>query len=691
MQNNLPKLDLGEASPLARYQNIQALTRKKSLRKKISNLFAGPTPKNDAMNRFKGLKGILASKPTKDLESQTSIQKGNRSQTYKMFKHYQKAIYLLVEQPKSSILGRCLLGSIFAAIFFNVGEAIIANPDTIFRPPIALAFFEFLTLCIFILEFVLRLVSSTAFDENIIRALMKPIVLIDIIAIFPFFVEVSPVDGDFQTVTKDIRLLSLMKSVCIFKLLRYVKTANVFAEGVSKSLASLLFFFFVITITAFIFAILIYYAEQSNPDSKLRNGIPTALWWAVVTLSTTGYGDVVPTTPGGKVIGGLAGVSGMLLLALPVVILGYHFEEVYNDREEGKLIEKVKKKELKDSTNLDHDQKEVFFLKRRIVSIEASNKKVMSQLEDSGSIYKGVSKDLKMLYTSIYAGVQTKKEGVEETLKEKIKGMEKFQAAKTKIKLIHIFKNAPKSTDRSAELQHGRRDSTGIRLNAKKLDSDPVYDLEDHDGLRNNIVESMKKMATLVSNESPLLLEKLKRFEGINSHLGNFYMPKIIVDKPDVTDSIPEDDTGNDCDTRGMLDIPSTDPNALENMKLNLSLVNSRYEDDGEVYRDLVSLQSLRQRPSIGASKQLLAGEDPAFRRSSAYYPSANTVSLVGNLTRTISRGSYFQPRSAFLGPRSNKDYYAQSKQHVSIEQSSLEEGDSRGSSRIIEIPFKGG
>jgi hypothetical protein len=460
---------------------------------------------------------------------------------------------------------------------------------------------------------------------------------------------------------------------------------------VYKSLVSLLFFVFVIMIATFIFAILVYYADFSNANSQLRKGIPTALWWAVVTLSTVGYGDVVPKTPGGKAIGGLAAIFGTLLLALPVVILGYHFEEVYNDREEEKLIGKVKEKELKGNSNLNHDQKEVFFLKRRIESIEASNKKIMNQLDSSGSIYKGVSKDLKMLYTSIYAGIKAKKEnGAAETFKEKIKGMEKFKAAKTKIKLIQIFKQGiPKSSERSSELQLAR-EASGPLIKGLASKSASFEEIEGPDGLLIDAVESMKKMSRLVSNISPLLREKQERFDARKVQLPKCYVPRIVVDREDETVSTPEENTNTNNDHLG-LDIPAHDPNALENLKLNLSLMNnSRLEGgDGDAYHDLSSLQSYRNRHNpIGASKQLFIGEDPQFRRSSAFFPSANTASLYGNLTRVLSRGSCFQPRSAFLDPKGIRDY--PSKQHASsIDQTSLEEPDSKGSSCIIDIPFK--
>ena len=245
----------------------------------------------------------------------------------------------------------------------------------------------------------------------------------------------------------DTKIVTLTKAFTILKLLRYVQNANILVQGIKKSSSSFTFLIFLLIVANFSFGTMAYYAEKSNPKSGFNKGIPMALWWTIVTMTTTGYGDIVPITPTGKIIGGIVSIFGMLVLTLPVVILGYHFEEVYNERQAEIMIKKMKDKEFKDKGNINPDQKEDEFLKKRISSIEYSNSRVMDLLGHSGKIYKYVSRDLKSLYQTIYAEAAitgangSEKEIGSGTINNQIKAMEKFAAAKRKIKLVNLFKN----------------------------------------------------------------------------------------------------------------------------------------------------------------------------------------------------------------------------------------------------------
>ena len=91
----------------------------------------------------------------------------------------------------------------------------------------------------------------------------------------------------------------------------------------------LLLFFLVLGII--IFASLVYYAEriQSNPQNDF-NSIPLGLWWALVTMTTVGYGDMVPKTYLGMFVGALCALGGVLTVALPVPVIVSNFEMYYS-------------------------------------------------------------------------------------------------------------------------------------------------------------------------------------------------------------------------------------------------------------------------------------------------------------------------------------------------------------------------
>ena len=91
----------------------------------------------------------------------------------------------------------------------------------------------------------------------------------------------------------------------------------------------LLVFFLVLGIV--IFASLIYYAEriQTNPENDFKS-IPLGLWWALVTMTTVGYGDMVPKTYLGMFVGALCALGGVLTVALPVPVIVSNFSMYYS-------------------------------------------------------------------------------------------------------------------------------------------------------------------------------------------------------------------------------------------------------------------------------------------------------------------------------------------------------------------------
>ena len=72
----------------------------------------------------------------------------------------------------------------------------------------------------------------------------------------------------------------------------------------------------------------LYYAEMDQPGSQIHS-IPDAFWWAIITMTTVGYGDKVPLGPIGKLVGAACAICGVLTLAIPVPIITGHFNRFY--------------------------------------------------------------------------------------------------------------------------------------------------------------------------------------------------------------------------------------------------------------------------------------------------------------------------------------------------------------------------
>jgi hypothetical protein len=105
----------------------------------------------------------------------------------------------------------------------------------------------------------------------------------------------------------------------------------------------LLVFFLIIGVI--IFSSCVYFLELDHPYSDF-NSIPDGFWYAIITMTTVGYGEIVPKTVPGKLIGAMCAIAGVLTIALPVPIVVSHFQFFYQGNQ---MLKKVSKETLRAS------------------------------------------------------------------------------------------------------------------------------------------------------------------------------------------------------------------------------------------------------------------------------------------------------------------------------------------------------
>ena len=189
--------------------------------------------------------------------------------------------------------------------------------------------FDAISVYIFTLEYVLRVWSSThdpRYKGSIkgrLKYMLTPGAIIDLLAFLPYYIDVL-VGLDLRI----LRILRLLRFFRLFRLTAYTRSAqmifNVFRSRVNELLLSLVLVLFLIIIAS----CLLYFAEHLHPENKDKfNSIPATLWWAVVTLTTTGYGDMAPMTTVGKILAGVIMLTGVAFFALPAGIITAGFLE----------------------------------------------------------------------------------------------------------------------------------------------------------------------------------------------------------------------------------------------------------------------------------------------------------------------------------------------------------------------------
>ncbi|RWS28144.1 potassium voltage-gated channel protein Shaw-like protein [Leptotrombidium deliense] len=124
---------------------------------------------------------------------------------------------------------------------------------------------------------------------------------------------------------------SIIRILRLFKLTRHSRGLKILVHTFVASAKELFLLVFFLVLGIVIFASLIYYAErlQVNPHNDFKS-IPEGLWWAIVTMTTVGYGDMVPRTYAGMMIGALCALAGVLTIALPVPVIVSNFTMFYS-------------------------------------------------------------------------------------------------------------------------------------------------------------------------------------------------------------------------------------------------------------------------------------------------------------------------------------------------------------------------
>ncbi|KAL0158808.1 hypothetical protein M9458_046884 [Cirrhinus mrigala] len=233
-----------------------------------------------------------------------------------------------------------------------------ASPKTItstFSDP----FFILETACIiwFFFELCVRFLvcpSKREFFNNIMN-------MIDIVSIIPYFVTL--ITEIVTTTNKSntgqnmslaiLRIIRLVRVFRIFKLSRHSKGLQILGQTLKASMRELGLLIFFLFIGVILFSSAIYFAEVDDPNTQFVS-IPDGFWWAVVTMTTVGYGDMCPITLGGKIVGTLCAIAGVLTIALPVPVIVSNFNYFYHretEQEEKQPIAESTDQALKSGNN----------------------------------------------------------------------------------------------------------------------------------------------------------------------------------------------------------------------------------------------------------------------------------------------------------------------------------------------------
>lgn len=216
---------------------------------------------------------------------------------------------------------------ILTLIFLNVVAVVVGTVKPIEdRYERFFHWFEVFSVIVFSIEYIARVWSCVSRPEysgpvaGRLRFIVKPMSLIDLFAVLPFYLMFVHTDLRF------LRALRLFRVFRVAKLGRYSSSIRLFGRVFKNKKEELVITAMMMILLIIMASSFMYFAEHEDQPDKFPD-IPSTMWWSVVTLTTVGYGDVYPITALGKILASIISILGIGMFALPTGILAVSFVE----------------------------------------------------------------------------------------------------------------------------------------------------------------------------------------------------------------------------------------------------------------------------------------------------------------------------------------------------------------------------
>lgn len=196
---------------------------------------------------------------------------------------------------------------------FTIQYLISKNLSGVGWVKLGLTILEYILTLFFTIEYALRVYCEPRKRDYVLSFFG----IVDCLATIPQLLSIFIPQLKYLTIMRSIRLLRIFR---VLKLFTFINEGYLLIESVKRSLNKLIVYFLFVTVLVFILGTIMFMVEGQKPGSAFSD-LPTSIYWAIVTLTTVGYGDITPVTMVGKIISSMIMILGYTIIAVPTGIV----------------------------------------------------------------------------------------------------------------------------------------------------------------------------------------------------------------------------------------------------------------------------------------------------------------------------------------------------------------------------------
>jgi voltage-gated potassium channel len=251
--------------------------------------------------------------------------------------NYKKELYIIFEHPTKHQHGSLVQLFIFLNILISIVVMFLQTEKSFEQYHDAFEVINIINVLLFTFEYILR-IYSLGYNYKIsrIKYIFRPLMIIDLIAILPFYLSLFNLDFGF------LRALRILRIFKLFRLSKFAEVDNLIFNIIKDKKEEFLFIFMALLIIILTVTPLVYYFEK-DAQPEVFTSMGTTMWWAIITFTTVGYGDMYPITFFGRVLTVFVSFLGIAFYAIPGSIFTSALLERINEKKRRKREKKLNK------------------------------------------------------------------------------------------------------------------------------------------------------------------------------------------------------------------------------------------------------------------------------------------------------------------------------------------------------------